>query len=212
MKTSTALLLGDRACGEPASAQGRRRRSYPPSGFDLTAMDRSTKPGDDFFQYANGEYLDRAVIPADRPIGLAAARDDRPDGSAAPQPCCRRPRNGVGEQPADVKGKVGAFYAAFMDEATIDRLGVAPSRPSSTRSAPRPTRPRSPRLMGQSRVGFYPALVRHGIDIDLKAPDRYAIYLSQSGLGLPDRDYYLKPEFAAQREAYRAYAREAARR
>src|SRR5436305_494341 len=53
---------------------------------------------------------------------------------------------------------------------------------------------------------FYPAIVAPNINGDLKAPDRYSVYLNQSGLGLPDRDYYLKPEFAAQREAYAAYA------
>ena len=40
----------------------------PPNGFDKTAIDRSTKPGDDFFQYANGKYLARTAIPTDRPI------------------------------------------------------------------------------------------------------------------------------------------------
>src|SRR5438874_8642734 len=50
-----------------AAAQPRAAPVYPPFGFDLTAPDRSVQPGDDFFQYANGAYLARAVIPADRP-------------------------------------------------------------------------------------------------------------------------------------------------
>src|SRR5438309_339337 len=71
----TASLLGFTILAAAAASYGNPTLAavaasapqYPPSGFDLTAVDRSTKPGDDFFQHANGGYLARAVIPADRP-------------------------------------------------------------------------------------------------------------------------------------------------
>jgi putative endopeptidase len=114
----------------------------------------------------------------------------------------------VGEQPADNRGKAGAFYYSFLDEPQIERTGVAAIAPEldAIRSASDPSRLAA--LMGQSAYDFYPAIAAPFVDSDLKAPERYAIYFNQSGLGLPDRDYYLKPEFAAQRQAYADYARQ----
>ena len=62
------LLLIVTALATMASAQGSSGPVFRPHGFDMTAVDRTAKPGDDFFQYANGSYLARAQIPADRPI------------------------------------------------------------------------------------------------------------------------------------------------
>ena len=61
-------------------------------------------------------------------------------------------------------------------------------------------------LMGRSNADFENALFTTYIDVDLKNPDVYAVYLNQSGLGLPDRDYYLKADFAAKKQAYEAHA------
>ena len=81
---------------------------YPPSGFDLSAVDAGTKPGDDFFQYANGKYLDRAVIPADRPaVSRRLEMTDRMEANL--HRLLQEASSGVGEQPTDDKGKAGAF-------------------------------------------------------------------------------------------------------
>jgi putative endopeptidase len=205
-RLSISLLVGAAALAGPALAQGAPPGpQFPPSGFDLSAIDRSTKAGDDFFQYANGSYLARSIIPADRPtVSRRFEMTDRMEAQlhALFQDVAR----GAGVEPADNRGKAGAFYTAFMDETRIEQLGVAAIAPelAAIRSASNPSDLAS--LMGQSIYGFYPAIVAPYIDSDQKAPDRYAIYLNQSGLGLPDRDYYLKPEFAPQREAYAAYA------
>ncbi len=178
---------------------------YPPSGFDLSAIDRSAKPGDDFFQYANGSYLARSTIPADRPsVSRRLEMTDRMEAQV--HQLLQQASNNVAEQPADTQGKAGAFYYSFMDEPTIDRLGVAAIAPELDAIRGASSGSDLARLMGQSAFDFYPAIVSPYVDSDLKAPDRYAIYLNQSGLGLPDRDYYLKPEFAEQRQAYTAYA------
>jgi putative endopeptidase len=116
--------------------------------------------------------------------------------------------NGVGEQPADVKGKVGAFYASFMDEATIERLGAGAIAPELNAIRSAPDLAAVARLMGESASGLYSSPFGAGIDVDLKNPKVYAISLGQGGLGLPDRDYYLKDSFAGQRQAYRAYAQQ----
>ena len=106
----------------------------------------------------------------------------------------------------DVRGQVGAYYAAFMDEAAIERIGARAIDPELAAIRAAADRSALATLMGQENIDFYPSLFAIRIDSDLKQTDRYAVYLSQSGLGLPDRDYYLKPEFAAQRTAYRSYA------
>ncbi len=201
---SLAILLAVSALTAPASAQ-RGGAYYPPSGFDLSAIDKSTKPGDDFFQYANGKYLERSVIPADRPsVTRRFEMTDRMEANL--HQLLQQSASGVGEQPTDVRGKAGAFYASFMDEPTIDRVGVAAIAPEldAIRNASSPSQIAA--LMGASSYGFFPTIAAPAIDVDLKAPDKYAIYLNQSGLGLPDRDYYLEPQFAEQRKAYADYA------
>jgi putative endopeptidase len=188
-----------------ASAAWGQTPVYPPFGFDQTAIDRTTRPGDDFFQFANGNYLKRTMIPADRPI--ASRRYDMTDRTDQQlKTLLEEAARGVGEQPSDLRGKVGAFYASFMDEPTIERLGARPIAPEIESIRAAPDLPALATLMGKGAADFYPAPFGVGIDQDLKNPNSYAIYVGQSGLGLPDRDYYLKPDFRAQREAYRAYA------
>lgn len=188
-------------------AQGSPSPVFPPNGFDTTALDPSTRPGDDFFQYANGGYLARVQIPADRPaVTRRFEMTDRTDQQL--KSLLEEASNGVGEQPADVKGKVGAFYVSFMDEPTIDRLGADAIKPEL--DAIRNARDLAgiALLMGESASDLYSSPFGASIDVDLKKPDIYAISLSQGGLGLPDRDYYLKDSFAPQREAYLAYAQQ----
>jgi putative endopeptidase len=200
------LLSGAMLLASPAMAQrGSGAPYYPPSGYDLTAFDKTTKPGDDFFQYANGAYLARSVIPADRPtVSRRFEMTDRMEANV--HQLLQQAASGVADQPADVRGKAGAFYAAYMDEAQIDRIGLNALAPelNAIRSASSPADLAA--LMGQGTFDFYPSVVGGYIDIDVKATDKYAVYLNQSGLGLPDRDYYLEPSFAPQRQAYLDYA------
>ena len=204
-----SLLLGATIFGASvaALAQPGTGPVFPPFGFDVTAVDPSTRPGDDFFQYANGKYLERTTIPADRPIASRRFEmTDRTDQQL--KTLLEEAAGGVAEQPSDLKGKVGAFYAAFMDEATIDRLGAGAIAPELTAIRAAPDLAGLARLMGESASGLYSSPFSASVDADYKKPGVYALYVSQSGLGLPDRDYYLKSDFAAQREGYRAYAQQ----
>ena len=206
MKTSGLLLFTALVSAAPAAAQGPSAAPFfPPFGYDLTAFDRSTRAGDDFFQYANGKYLERTAIPQDRPI--ASRRYDMSDRMEQQlKAILEESARGAGQQPADIKGKVGAFYAAFMDEAAIEKLGAGALAPelSAIRSAG--DLGALARLMGSSVGSLYASPFSVGIDTDLKDPNAYALYVGQNGLGLPDRDYYLKDDFAAERTAYRNYA------
>ena len=201
---SLPFLLAATVMAAPALGQSGAAY-YPPSGFDLSAIDRSTQPGDDFFQYANGKYLDRSVIPADRPtVSRRFEMTDRMEANV--HQLLQEAASGVGDQPSDVRGKAGAFYASYMDAPQIERIGLAAIAPEldAIRSASTPSELAA--LMGQSSFGFYPAIVGPAIDVDVKSTDRYAVYLNQSGLGMPDRDYYLEAQFAPQRQAYLDYA------
>jgi putative endopeptidase len=207
MKRNGLLFAATILGATTAFAQGTKAPVFPPYGFDQSAVDPSTKPGDDFFQYANGGYLARTEIPADRPIASRRFEmTDRTDQQL--KTLLEDAARGVGEQPTDLKGKVGAFYAAFMDEATISWLGASPISPELRAIRSAPDLAALARLMGQSAIGFYPSPIGANVDSDLHNPNVYAIYLSQGGLGLPDRDYYLKDSFAPQRDAYRAYAQQ----
>ena len=173
-------------------------------GFDSAGAEISIKPGDNFFRYANGAWLDRTPIPADKPaVSLRLAMTDRTEQrlhaimeSAAAH---------AQQQPGTLEGKVGAFYRSYMDQARIEALGAKPIEPPLDAVRHAATRDALAALMGRTNVDFDGALFNIGIDVDLKDPKHYAVYLGQGGLGLPDRDYYLKPEFAKQKAAYQAY-------
>ena len=101
--------------------------------------------------------------------------------------------------------KIHAAYLAFMDEATAQARGAAPIAPDLAAIRAASDRAGIAALLGASNVGFQSSLFDADLDPDEKSPGRYAAYVGQSGLGLPDRDYYLTPAFAAKKQAYRAY-------
>ena len=206
MKTKAkAILAAIALCAlVPLAHAGDAKPAYPPFGLDLTARDTAIRPGADFFQYANGRYLARSVIPADevavsRRTGMTREIDTRLH--AILDDLARD----AGDQPRDARGKVGAFYAAFMDEARVEQLGVRAIAPELDAIRSAPDLAGLAALMGRSTVDLFPSPFAVQIDVDLKRPDLYSIYLTQADLGLPDIDYYLQPEHAAQRTAYRAY-------
>ena len=199
-----ALALVLAIGGGAGAARAADGPFFPPFGLDLTAIDAKTPAGTDFFQHVNGAWLDRTPIPADQ-TSISAGRmifnrteiqlHEMMDALAAAAPAA----------PAGSDDKVGAFYAAFMDEARVEALGATPIAPELAAIRAASSRAEIARLMGHGSEDFEGALFDVSVDVDLKDPAKYAVYLSQDGLGLPDRDYYLKPDFAAQRTAYTAY-------
>jgi putative endopeptidase len=171
-------------------------------GFDASGMDATTRPGNDFFRHVNGAWLDRTKIPPDKPafslrilmtVKIEQRLHDMMKNAAQKN------------ETSDIEGKVGAFYKAFMDEARIETLGAKAIAPELDAVRAAKTRDDLAGVMGKSTVDFENAIFNINTDIDLKDPKHYAVYLSQGGLGLPDRDYYLQPQFAAAKAAYQAY-------
>jgi putative endopeptidase len=107
--------------------------------------------------------------------------------------------------PSGIEGKVGAFYKAFMDQRRIDALGTTPIAANLAQVRRARSRETLAALMGHGNSDFESTLFNLGTEVDLKDPKHYAVYLGQGGLGLPDRDYYLKPGFSAQKAKYQAY-------
>ena len=171
-------------------------------GFDLSGRDTSTTPGQDFFQYANGGYEKTMVIPADRTrygafdalnelsqARLHALLDKTAADAAA-----------TGDQ-----AKVGGLYRSFMAEAKVDALGAKPMAADLAAIRAQKTKADVARAMGKSQHIFGGSVFGASVQVDGKDPDHYAVYLSQAGLGLPDRDYYLEKSFAAQKAKYEVY-------
>jgi putative endopeptidase len=109
------------------------------------------------------------------------------------------------ENPSTLEEKVGAFYRSFMDEARVEQLGAKPIESELNNLKDIKTLDEFAALMGRTTTDFEFSLFNPMIDVDLKDPKKYAFYLTQAGIGLPDRDYYLKPDFAAQKSAYQNY-------
>src|SRR5437762_10108783 len=185
-------------------AQTPTKPQYGTWGFDLAGADTKTKPGDDFFRYANGTWIDKTQIPPDKPAySLRLAMTDLTEQRLHEMMETLAAKDVT--SPSTLEEKVAAFYRSFMDEARIEQLGAKPIESVLSEVKKAETRDDLAALMGRESLDYESALFSYGIDVDLKDPGKYAFYLRQSGLGLPDRDYYLKPEFEKQKSTYQKY-------
>ncbi|HEX3885983.1 MAG TPA: peptidase M13, partial [Phenylobacterium sp.] len=183
LATVLALAAGATHAAEPGALK------YGAWGFDLAARDLKTKPGDDFFRYANGAWLDRMSIPADKTaVSLRAYESDLAEARlhAIMEHAAAQAAKG-GHAPTTVEGKVGAFYRAFMDEGRIEALGAKPITPELDAIRAATTREQLGALMGRQGKDFEGSIFGAGPTVDTKDITHYVIYLGQGGLGLPDR-------------------------
>jgi len=177
---------------------------YGTWGFDLAGMDSQTKPGDDFFRYANGAWIDKTQIPSDKPAySLRLAMTDLTEQRL--KDLLEAAGAKSADNPSTLEEKAGAFYRSFMDEARVEQLGAKAIDPELNDLKNAKTRDDFAALMGRTTTDFEFSLFNPIIDVDLKDPKKYAFYLGQAGIGLPDRDYYLKPDFTGQKTAYQNY-------
>ncbi|MEY2497132.1 MAG: putative endopeptidase [Verrucomicrobiota bacterium] len=194
---------------ELAKAESERdtqpsKPQYGSWGFDTAGADLAAKPGDDFFRYANGSWLDRVQIPADKPAySLRLAMTDTTEQRL--HDLVEEVAKKAEPKPATIESKVGAFYKSFMDEGRIEKAGASTIKDKLAEIQSAKTRDALAALMGRQNADFHGGIFGISIDVDIKDPKRYAVYLGQQGLGLPDRDYYLKPDFAMQKGKYQAY-------
>ncbi|WP_457390548.1 M13 family metallopeptidase [Roseateles sp. P5_E1] len=189
-----ALVLSLQLAG-PAGAA-------PHSGLDLAGIDRTVRPQDDLFRAGNGHWLSTTEIPADKSsFGMVAQLRDLSDQRV------RALVEGLAQaKPGSAEHKIGAYYASFMDTAAIDKAGLAPMKPVLDGIAALQTRQQLAAWLGRQN-GVIDQPLTMVVDADFKQPGINRLTLNQTGLGLPNRDYYLKDDarMAAARTAYQAY-------
>ena len=163
------------------------------SGIDLENMDTSAKPQEDFYVYTNGNWLKNTTIPADKSNygSFSKLYDDAQTNLKAIIEHASTMTNaakGSDEQ------KLGDFYNSYMDEEKADQLGIKPIKDVMAKIEMAKSHDDIATIMGElyalgvgGPMGFY-------VNNDAKQSDQYAVYLYQSGLGLPDRDYYSKDD------------------
>ena len=214
-RTLTRSLFGG-ACSVTAmgAAGGARARAQIGGfGLDLTSIDASVAPGDDFYRHVNAGWLKTTQIPADRPswsefgrleeLNVQRVHDMLEAAATTPKSPAER--------------KLGELYAAVMDEAEIERRGLAPIQADLRRVAAISTRTELSRAIAQLSLDWWNrprfgdfmflAPINPGVLPDLKDPTKYIATLTQGGLGVPDRDYLLSDgeNFVKARVAYRVY-------
>jgi putative endopeptidase len=194
-----ALCLVPALPPSAVSGQTSPASTRPGAGIDLAGMDRSVKPGDDFFAYANGTWLKETEIPADRSsYGAGAVLGELTDKRVAD--LIRQAAKSSAPANSE-RRKIGDFYTAFMDSAAIEAAGLKPLRSTLDSIAAIKDRKELARFLGSTlradvdalnATNFYTEnLFGLWVAQDLDDPDQYSPFLLQGGLGLPDRSYYV---------------------
>lgn len=176
------------------------------SGVDTANFDPSVSAADDFYQYVNGTWLETVEIPPDFPtIGsfLSLHIDSENERHAILEELAGRTDLAEGT----AERKVADYYATFMDEAAIEALGVEPVREELARIAAIASRDELLQAFGRNWMRGIAAPIAPFRDADFDDATKYLLTFTQSGLGLPDRDYYLRedPSLVHVRDEYRKY-------
>ena len=203
--TMTSLFAA--AEGSEGSGDSRIAASRMGSwGIDTAGMDTTAKPGEDFFAYVNGNWAKNTPIPSDKSsygafMILRDLSETRVHQLLEGYPLGNPATDGDA-------AKIAALYRGFLDEAGIEAKGVTPLKPSLDAIAAAADKTAIATLMGKRNTGFGVTLFGVSVSDDQRDPDRYTLYMGQSGLGLGDRAMYVDEKFAPQRERYVAYITE----
>ncbi|NQY40906.1 MAG: M13 family metallopeptidase [Henriciella sp.] len=200
--TSQTPTDGDAATATERVVETTSRDDWGEFGLDLDSVKSEVHPGDDFFNHVNGTWYDEFEIPSDQTrygsFTLLREKSEQRvkfiiDDLAAAKP-----------DPATLEGKVAAFYNAFVDTNAIEAAGMAPVQPYLDRIDAIETKEDLARAFAS--VGFS-SPIGGGVSIDAKKTDENIFYISQSGLGLGDRSYYINDDEKNQeiRDGYVAF-------
>lgn len=181
-------------------------------GLDVAGMDRSVKPGNDFYDYANGAWLEKTKIPADRSSWSSFSKLAE-QGNKRTAELIQEVASSSGKVSPGAR-KVGEFYTAFMNKAAIDKKGMSPAEPELATIAALKDKRELARFLGaQMRADVDPLNMTNfhtdrlfGLWVSpaFDNPHENAAYMLQGGLGMPDRDDYLKTD-AKSKELQAAY-------
>ncbi|HEY8259465.1 MAG TPA: M13 family metallopeptidase [Gemmatimonadales bacterium] len=186
-----------------------------PAGLDTAGMDHAVKPGDDFFDYANGAWLKTIEIPADRSnYGASTMLIELTDRRTVD--LIQETAKGNAPAGSDAR-KIGDYYSAFLDTTSIETAGLKPLMPTLDSITAIPDRKALSRFLGTTlradvdafnATNFYTDnLFGLWVAQDLDDPSHYSPFILQGGLGMPDRSYYVdtSSSMAVIREKYRPH-------
>jgi len=167
----------------------------PTSGIETKHIDASVRAQDDFYHYLNGGWVKTAEIPADRSSWGSFAKL-REDTVPVVQGLIEDAQKDATAKAGTEKRKIGDFYASYMDEQAIEKLGYKPLMGELSKIRSVKDKKAIPAMIAHlSKIGVSTPY-RMGVSQDARASTVYATHLSQAGLGMPDRDYYLKKDDA----------------
>jgi endothelin-converting enzyme/putative endopeptidase len=195
------LVLATASLAAVAAPVSAAKPVYGDWGYDAAAMDKSVKPGDDFWAYVNGTWDKTHQIAADRASAgpfVTLADGAEKDVRQIVEQLASNPNGDHLSQ------QIGDYYASFMDTAAIEAAGTAPLKPYLAEIDAAKTRQQLLALF--IKPGFA-APIDLGPAPNFKNPDVYAVFTGQATLGLPSREYYLEDnaKMKAHRAAYRDY-------
>tara|TARA_R110002126_G_scaffold75469_28_gene188464 strand:+ start:20827 stop:22896 length:2070 start_codon:yes stop_codon:yes gene_type:complete len=195
---SVALALGLTACSEPAPKQTSepvvaQQQAPRVSGVDSQYFDPAVKFSEDFFLAVNGKWLAETDIPADKAsYGSFHILND--NSQQAVKAIIDEVSARTDLKAGSDEQKLGHFYNSFMDEATIEKLGLNPLQPQLDAISSLENKEQLPELFARLQRDGIAIPFGWFINNDAKNSTEYAVYLSQGGLGLPDRDYYFNDD------------------
>jgi len=165
-------------------------------GFDEAGQDSSVSPGDNFFSFASGKYIENLTIPEDE--------SSWGNFDILSRQSLERVR-GILEDDVKSDGKMGRFYASFMNAKSVDSLDTSPIKSTLAEIAAVNTSADYAMLSARATRGFLPAPVSIGISANPKDVEHYCVTLDQGGISMP-KEYYLDKQFASKKAAYKTHA------
>jgi putative endopeptidase len=187
-----------------AAAPAVQRTTLAAVGVDPSWMDRTTDPCDDLYRFSCGGFLDHAEIPADLPSWRPATQLRKANEDFL-HDTLEKARSAPASDP--VLGRLGAYYGACMDEAAIEKAGLAPVKPLVDAVARiEDARSLDSAIVALHQVGVAVYFRLFG-EQDLRDSQRIIGWIDQSGLGLPEREYYLATDARSRelRDKYQAH-------
>ena len=187
-RTIIAGLIWGLACAPALAADSH-------SGIDSAGIDQQVRAQDDFFRYSQGKWLQEVEIPADRSSwGAFNIAQEKVEGQV--RDIIERAQQDKTRKPGSDAQKIGDYYASFMDQARRDVLGLAPLKGELARIAALKDKKALALLVAhQNRINAG-APIDMGVQQDQKDSTRYVVGIEQSGLGMPNRDYFLSDKDA----------------
>lgn len=201
--TSCAPSSGEPSPVEAAPAEAQAP-VIAPWGYPMEAFDQTVRPGDDFYQYANGGWLAATEIPSDRSgTGFSITMVERNEARIAE---IIADISSAEVMPGSNNQKIRDLYNDFMDVESIDAKGLTPILADAEQIKGARTHDEIIALMAAPELGLGGPFALY-VTIDSKQPDSYVMGASHAGLGMPDRSYYLRESerLAEARSAYREH-------